>query len=60
MLFKTTLHLVAKAQYQTYHVCYRGLNVKVGVSVLLLFETLPDCAQNQTTVFDTLRLLSDF
>ena len=36
------------------------LNVKVGVSILLLFASLPDCSQNQTAVSDTLRLLSDF
>jgi hypothetical protein len=36
------------------------LNVKVGVFILLLFASLPDCSQNQTAVSDTLRLLSDF
>ena len=30
------------------------LNVKVGVSVLLLFASLPDCSQYQTAVSDTL------
>ena len=37
-----------------------GLDVKVGVFILLLFASLPDCSQNQTAVSDTLRLLSDF
>jgi hypothetical protein len=36
------------------------LNVKVGVFILLIFATLPECSQNQTAVSDTLRLLSDF
>jgi hypothetical protein len=36
------------------------LNVNAGVSVLLIFASLPDCSQNQTAVFDTLRSLSDF
>jgi hypothetical protein len=36
------------------------LNVKVGVFILLIFATLPECRQNQTAVSDTLRLLSDF
>jgi hypothetical protein len=36
------------------------LNVKQNMFVLLLFASLPDCGQNQTAVFDTLRLLSDF
>jgi hypothetical protein len=36
------------------------LNVEVGVSVLLIFASLPDCSQNQTAVSDTQHLLSDF
>ena len=36
------------------------LNVKVHVFILLLFASVPDCIQNQTTVSDTLHLLSDF
>jgi hypothetical protein len=32
----------------------------VNVFILLLFESLPDCGQNQTAVSDTLRSLSDF
>jgi hypothetical protein len=39
---------------------YRGLNVKVGVFILLLFASIPDCRQNQTAVSGTQRLLSDF
>jgi hypothetical protein len=35
------------------------LNVKVGVSILLIFASIPDCSQNQTTVSYTLHLLSD-
>jgi hypothetical protein len=35
-------------------------NVKVGVFVLLLFASIPDCSQNQTAVSDTLHLLFDF
>jgi hypothetical protein len=35
------------------------LNVKVGVYILLIFATLPECSQNQTAVSDTLRLLSN-
>jgi hypothetical protein len=46
--------------YVTSSVHIEGLNVKVGISVLLLFAPLPDCSQNQTAVSDTLRLLSDF
>jgi hypothetical protein len=37
-----------------------NLNLKVGVSVLLLFAPLPDCSQNRTALSGTLRLLSDF
>ena len=36
------------------------LNVKVGVFILLLFASIPDCSQNQTAVSDPLRFLSDF
>jgi hypothetical protein len=36
------------------------LNVKVGVFMLLLFASLPNCNQNQPAVSDTLRLLYDF
>jgi hypothetical protein len=36
------------------------LNVKVGVSVLLVFASILACSQNQTAVSDTLHLLSDF
>ena len=35
-------------------------NVKVAVSLLLLFVSLPDCIQNQTAVSDTHHLLFDF
>jgi hypothetical protein len=31
------------------------LNIKVGLFILLLFASLPDCDQNQTAVSDTLR-----
>jgi hypothetical protein len=33
-------------------VCIEVLNVKVTVFILLLFASLPDCAQNQTSVSD--------
>jgi hypothetical protein len=36
------------------------LNVKAGVSVLLISTSVTDCSQNQTAVSDTLQLLSDF
>ena len=36
------------------------LNLNPLVSVLLLFASVSDCSQNQITVSDTLRLLSDF
>ena len=35
-------------------------NVKLRQSELLLFASLPDCSQNQTTVSDIQHLLSDF
>jgi hypothetical protein len=36
------------------------LNVKVGVFILLLFASLPDCGQNQTDVSYKQHSLSDF
>jgi hypothetical protein len=41
-------------------VSYRGFKRKVGVAILLLFASLPDCTQNQTAVSDTVNVLSDF
>jgi hypothetical protein len=34
------------------------LNVKPGVSLLLIFASLPDYSQNQTAVYDAQHLLS--
>jgi hypothetical protein len=36
------------------------LNVKVGMFILLLFASLPDCSQNQIAVSDAQHSLSDF
>jgi hypothetical protein len=40
--------------------CIEDSNLNPAISVLLTFASRPDCSQNQTAVFDTLRLLSDF
>ena len=62
--FGYTIYLGSMQRDYERHGIIEVLSVKVGVSVLLILASIPDCSQNQTAVFayvsDALRFLFDF